>query len=331
MFLRQLRSLCVVCALAASTIPGQEVSLRERIIEGQRLQLRGDFSGAERMFLEVLRDEERSGTDLRAIAAALDNLAGVNADLGRYSDAERLALRALAAVQKATGPRSALTARMIWSIAGIYVEAGCLQDADQYQRRFEAIAAVDVTSDPVGAAENLGNLGLVYISRRAPARAWPLFQQAVEILEKQSGVDPVKMAGALTRRAAAAAALGHHEDALADISRAWAIINGLTDPAVRLLVEVSTASGMVHAWAKRFDEAERCLTEAARLAEIHYGPGHPVVAAVFRNHAAALRLAGDKKRAGLFQKRAERILEASGHSNPIGHSIDLGTLGLHQR
>jgi tetratricopeptide (TPR) repeat protein len=305
--------------------------LRERIIEGQRLQMRGDFSGAEKIFLEVLRDEQRSGADLRAIAMALDNLAGVNADLGRYAEAERLALRALAAVQTATGPRSALTAHMIWSISGIYLEAGRFQDADQYQRRFEAIAAVDVTSDPLGAADNLGNLGLVYISRHAPARAWPLFQQAVEILEKQTGVNPITIAGALTRRAAAAGALGRHADALADISRVWAIINGLTDPAVRLLVEVWTASGMVDAWAKRFDEAERCLTEAARIAEIHYGSGHPILAAVFRNHAATLRLAGDKKRARLLEKRSERILEASGHTNPVGGSIDFSTLRLHQR
>ena len=262
MFLRKLRSLCVVCALAATTAPGQVPALRERIIEGQQRQLRGDFRGAERIFLEVLRDAERGGSDLHTISVALDNLAGANADLGHYADAERLALRALAVAQKATGPRSALAARVIWGIAGIYLEAGRREDADQYQRRFEAIAAVDIISDPMSAAENLGNLGLIYINRRAPARAWPLFQQAFEILEKHTGVDPITIASALTRRAAAAGEMGRHAGALADISRAWAILDGIRDPSVRLLVEVWTTSGMVDAWAKRFDAP---ITKASKV------------------------------------------------------------------
>jgi len=316
----------VVCALiVAGILPAQDRTMADRVLEAQQFQARGDFQRAESIFLEVLQEAERRGGDLRAMAAALDNLSGAAADLGRYADAERLSLRALAATQKATGPNSPATAHALWNLAAIYMEAGRRDAADPLLRRFEAIAPRDVQSDPVHASENLENLAISCLGRRAFDQAMELFQQALDLAGQQPGDSP-RTAFILIDRAVAYGHLRRYEEAVRDIAGAGEIVSGLPQAPLRLRLALAVASGFVYARAKQEANARRWMEEAVRLAEGNYGPAHPILATVLRNYATALRETGHKKEAVALDRRAALILDSSHRTEPMGISVDANTL-----
>jgi len=306
---------------------GQEQDLRQRFVTGQRVEEQGDFEQARKIFSDVVERSDRNGDEATRVMA-LDNLAATYADMARYDDAERIWKRTLAATERLAGPKSASMARVLWNLGSMYRETGRQEDADSFIRRFEEIAPLDLTSDPILASENLSYLGLIYIGRRMPEKAIPLFSQSLEIMEKQPNFSRAQAARILIESAAACSDAQRFGDAMSNLNKAGAFLDTLEQPPLRLKLELLATRGRINAHAKHIAEADECYSEAERIAEQTYGPDHPFVAMVLRSHAAMLRQAGDKKHAAALEKRADLIFTISRRTNSRSNSIDVSTLGL---
>src|SRR5262249_15081295 len=150
--------------------------------------------------------------DKQSRLKALDDLAATYIEMARYADAERTWRQALAAAERLWGPKSATTARALWNLGTTYHQTGRKDDADLCFPRFEAIGSLDLTSDPVVAAENMGYLGLIYIGRHRPEKAIAAFAQAVETLEKVPNFSKAQESQILIESAAALGDAGRFGD-----------------------------------------------------------------------------------------------------------------------
>jgi tetratricopeptide (TPR) repeat protein len=316
----------IVAVIAGAQGP----SLEERVRQGQRLEAMGDLQCAERLFQDVLREVEQKRLGLTATSAVLDNLASVNADLGRYPEAEQFFQKSLAAAQKATGRDSVETASVLSHLAGMYLELGLVDEAAPLVRRFQSIASREQTTDSLSAAQNLVNLGRSYIGQREAAKALPVLDAALGIFEKQLGSADVRIARTLAARALAYATVGRREESIADLTRAKAVLSSLPPVQPFELLDVRLASGMAYALSKEPAQSEACLNEALQIAVDEFGDNHPIVATVLRNHAAALRTLGRKSEAKDLEKRADALLAANRRANPVGMTIDAAFLATWQ-
>ncbi len=315
------------CSLAAAPTFAQQTALTARIETGQQLESQGEFQQAEQIFSEALREAEKQGAGLRAIAAALDNLSGAECDLGRYADAERLYLRALAASRTAAGSNSEAAGRVMFHLAGMYLETGRFPDAMPLLRRFEEIAIHNAASEPIDAARDMERLGPIYIALGESAKARPILQRSVEILQEQqeSGKD-LELALALLKLGAACGNLGMKQEAVANIERASAMVKQLNVRQPRVLIDFWTTSGMVYAQAKREADSETALRRAEELAQSFYGADHPIYGLVLKTHAAALRTFGHNRQAKTLDQQSSSILARNGRRNALGYAIDLSEM-----
>jgi tetratricopeptide (TPR) repeat protein len=311
-------AICICATLHASA---QERSLDYLVEEGQSHEAHGEFAEAERLFLEALHDAEQSPSNPLVVAGLLVNLAAVDTEEARYLDAERLLLRALALAERVTGVRSLAVASILWHLIGVYADAGHLAQANPLLRRYEAMADLSLGSDSLESAKNLGNLGRIYLARNDSRKALPLFQKAVDIVERNHAGNEV-LIRALLDRAAAYSNLGHIADALADVDRAAAIVATLQDPTPQVEIDLQVTEGIVYSQAGLGTQAESSLKAALQRAESHYGPNHPVVAFVLRNCDAILRKFGKKQEASRDRERAKRIMAANEGAKGLGNSIN---------
>jgi tetratricopeptide (TPR) repeat protein len=304
----------------------QNSSLQERIAEGMHLEARGDFIQARRILRDAARDAERGGASVILLAAALDGLANVDRDEGRYLDAETDLTRALSITERVTGPQSPSTGLILWHLIGVYAESGRLSAAGPVLRRYESIIVLHAHANTVSGADDLGNLGRIYMQRNETGKALPLFERAIEIIEKQSKGNEIAIARALLDRGSALAVLGRLDEAVADVERARSVVTSLNESFPVLRIQLNATAGMVYARARRADDSETAFEEGIRIAESSYGHDHPIVAIVMRDNAQGLRLLGRKKEASDLEKQAGRILSANHASNPLGQTIDIQTL-----
>jgi tetratricopeptide (TPR) repeat protein len=300
----------------------QERSLDYLVGQGQSHEAHGEFAEAERLLLEALHDAEQHPSSPLVVAGILVNLAAVDTEQARYLDAERLLLRALTLAQRVTGVKSLAVAQILWHLIGVYADSGHLARANPLLRQYQAMAGLSFESDSLNSAENVGNLGRIYLARNDSRKAFPLFQRAVEIVELHRPGNDMPLVRALLDRAAASGNLGRTADAISDVERAAVIVSSLLDPTPQVEIDLQVTAGIVYAQAARGADAETCLKEALRISESHYGPNHPVVAFVLRNCDSILRKFGKKQEASSCRERAKRIMAANVGASQLGNSIN---------
>jgi tetratricopeptide (TPR) repeat protein len=306
------------------TISAQENSLDQLVAEGRELESRANFAQAEAIFRTVLRLAQQRPSEPLLTASALDCLAANALDQGSYSDAERLFLRALSITQHVTGTESKATATVLWHLAGMYLGAGRIAAAEPLVEKYQSII-LRIDPDSAGAT-HLGNLGRIYLFKHAVDKALPLFEKAVEILQREDSPDEFDMTRAFLDRAFALALLHRLDDAVSDVDRASALVAKIQPPFPAVQVDLCLTTGIVYAYAHRSSDMQAEFQRAIHVAESSYGLTHPILAMVLRDYSQALRMIGDKKQASVVAKRANRISDANGAAEMLGHAIDFNAL-----
>lgn len=299
--------------------------MKNLLARGLDLESRGEFAAAEQMYRAAETELEHSPADPLMMVSALEHLASAESVQMRYSEAERLMLRALSLAEHAAGADSRAAADVLWRLAGVYGEAGQTAAAEPLLRRYEAIVLRNAASDPPHAAADLGNIGRVYLLKHAANKALEKFERALELLQTQTSPDGVDLCRALLDRASALWALDRPAPAIADVERAALIKAGLPKyPALELYWGMT--AGAAYAKARRKADAEAAFQDAIQEAERSFGPAHPVMGLVLRNYASALHLLGRKKEAAAAEARSERIYAANRGNNALGSAVDIQTL-----
>ena len=175
----------------------------------------GDYPRAVRLHREALQ-ERRAAGDRVGAASSLARLAAVHANLGAWAKAFELAERSLEE-SKAVGDASS-TAAALTLLGGFHGKLGRYDRAAAFQR--EALELYRKTGERAAALGALSDLGLVHLESGDEAEALKVFDEVVAEAERLG--DPMLLAGGHRRRAAALAAAGKTEDAVAEYERAIA-------------------------------------------------------------------------------------------------------------
>lgn len=167
-------------------------------------QARGNYVGAESLFLRALTIREKAKTDATAeseLAIVLNNLALLYEALEDYRRAESLLLRALTIDERVYGADNADLAPDLNNLAAVYAELGEFQRAETLFQRALKIYEKNFGSQHASVAMALNNLGVLYHLQEEYSRAEALFLRALAIREKVLGEDHPGVAGTLNNLA----------------------------------------------------------------------------------------------------------------------------------
>ena len=152
---------------------------------GALLHVRGRFELAERHYRESLEGLRRTGgPDEPGAITVLSNLGELYRDWGRYEPAEALLKQAIQAEQRVYGPDHPKTLWTVWKIAEMDRDRGRFVEAGASFRR--CIEGNLKAQGPEGleVATLRADLGLNELRRGEPARAEPLFREALRVYDK---------------------------------------------------------------------------------------------------------------------------------------------------
>ncbi len=134
----------------------------------------------------------RFGVNHPDYGAALNNLARVYYQQGKYADAEGLYKRALTIFEKALGAGHPSVGASFNNLAIVYTEQGKYEDAERLHKRALAIREKALGTEHRDVAQTLHNLANVYLRQEKYAEAEGLYKRALAIREKRSAQNTPK-------------------------------------------------------------------------------------------------------------------------------------------
>jgi tetratricopeptide (TPR) repeat protein len=298
--------------------PKPPAALRATILSnlGETWEQLGRWREARECFREAISIDETSfGRADAHTAYSMVRLAAVEMMLGNPASAEEM-LNAALPIERRALPGSALELSAALSFTSMFeLQKGDVAAAARLAREGLTAAGSRSTESPEYAA-NLSTLAGVYIVEHDLARAAPLLNQAIDILERRLGPEHPRLAPVLNDRAMIYQDEGKTSLAEADAVRAVAIVSRSSGPD-----SISTA------WARarlsgiyldegKTKEAEEILPRAVERQRLFYDRPNWRVAACIGELA---RLRAAQSRAGeaeALYRESLAMFDASAPSNP---------------
>jgi len=280
--------------LAASTwsaTPALAQNVAAQTTKVIELERAGKFQEALSLAQKTLADAEKSrGPAHRDIAAAMNNVAHVQASLGNDSEAEPLYKQALAIFEKSGGLDSPDVAPTLNNLAALYQRQDRFGDAEPLFRRALAISERSLGPGHPDTGRALNNLATLYEKLGRHGDSEPLFRRALSIYEKAGGPDNPAVATLLNNLGQVAKVTGRHAEAEPLIRRSLTIrekVLGQDHPDVaRSLNNMAD----LYERQRRYADAEPLYRRALSIRERAVGPDHPETATSTNNLAYLLRL-----------------------------------------
>jgi CHAT domain-containing protein/Tfp pilus assembly protein PilF len=288
----------------------------------------GDYPAAlvEAQKMERLA-KARFGANHINYAVALNNLANVNAQLGKYADAEGLLLRSLAIAEKTLGASHPAVGQTLHNLGNVYQEQGKYADAERLYLRARAIREKALGRDHPDVAQTLNGLANVYEDEGKYAEAEALHQRALTIRERALGPDHRDVAETLNNLAILYHDQGKYADAERLHQRALTIEEkalGASHPDVaRSLNNLAT----LYNDEGKYADAEGVLKRALAVGEKALGADHPYVAQTLNNLAVGYEAQGRDAEAEALHRRALAIRERALGRDHLEVAQTLNNLG----
>ena len=167
---------------------GQDATLEHQQAYARLCWQMGKWDDAVTLLKDILKkvaaEHGRAGNEY---ATALNNLAMIYHDTGRYSDAEPLYYQALSITRRVLGTDHLDTAVSLNRLAGLYYAQGRYSDAELLFDEVLSIRRRVLGADHPDTAESLNNLAVLYRVQERHTEAAPLLKKAVEIMERVLG------------------------------------------------------------------------------------------------------------------------------------------------
>ncbi len=229
---------------------------------------------------------------------------------GDFLTASAMLERSLALLEAESGADHGVTLVAARRLAWVSMRLGRFGKAEALLRRVIDTENRLQRPDAVLAAGAMSDLAVLYLLQRRPARAEPLAREALGILEageansNSKGSALLSMAWVMLIYGRASEGIPYAERARDVLIKGGAPIASQLDAAATL--------GALYMIDGRDDASLSCLAQAVRDAESHYGADHFQTGLVLREYAWALRFGKRANDAKAVEKRAARILNASG-------------------
>ncbi|HEX8494008.1 MAG TPA: tetratricopeptide repeat protein [Pyrinomonadaceae bacterium] len=205
----------ILISVLGGPIAAQEsVWLREHRA-GAAARKRGQLEDAERHYEKALKEAEKFGEQDKRLPESLHNLALVYKLQKRYSEAERLFVRAIEIYRRISGPDHHIVAFEIENLAELYVAAGKIDEAEPLLTQSLAIAEKARGAEHLLVANIVSSLAEVYTKQKKYVQAEPLYQRGLLIYEKSLGADHWTVASLLEEYAGLLKKMGRKDEAKA--------------------------------------------------------------------------------------------------------------------
>jgi tetratricopeptide (TPR) repeat protein len=288
------------------------------------LQQAGDFAEAEKLYRQVLSNDERSlRPDDPALANDLNNFGALLTATGNYEEAKRLYLRALSIDENHWGRDDPRLSTGYNNLAVLLMTIGDYAGAESFYRRALAIDEKALGKDSVPVAGDLNNIAALLEAVEDYQSAERLYRRALDIVKK--AIDPAdyrvatcqnNLGGLLIK------ARDDFEEAESLLLSAQAIDERSLGPnhpnVARDIANLAELRRLNH----DYDGAESLLKRALVIYETELGPGHSSVAAILNGLALVLVEKRDYVGAEPLFRRALAIAEkALGPDHPTTRTI----------
>lgn len=308
---------------AREVLSAQSPSVAPRILrllvnEGIAVQRLGDLERAGSLYesaIELAR--QSSSADAFALPNALNALADVRTQQGRYADAERTVTEALSLASAIVPPDPPKTAVIEATLARICQRRGNFKAAEaHFDSALAALRAAQATA-PVVYASELNNYGLLLLSMKRLGPAGDAFEEAQRIFDSKLGASHPNAIAVTVNRGTLAER--RHQSA-----RAAALFRQAIDLDTahfgrnhfRVALDLNSLGVFEHR-RHHYERAEPVLRESVSILRAAWGPDHPEVGTVESNLGRALWMLKRYDEAEPFLADAIRVMEhAYGSDSP---------------
>jgi CHAT domain-containing protein/tetratricopeptide (TPR) repeat protein len=309
---------------------GAPNELSMRLANNLALALRklGQYQEAAELYERVLRfDQQRSGESADTATSALQ-LGLCYGELGQVEKAESLFKYAIKIRENLFGKGSTEVKDAIGNLASLYSQQG---DTKRALELVEGVLAdgKENPTETLETAKTLNNLAVMHQRAGDNAKAEPLLQRALAIVERIQGKEHPDTASALNNVATLKAALGHRQEAALLFERALAIREkalGPQHPDVALSLK---ALGGFYVESGDAKKGAQFLDRALVIFEKTYGNQHDLVISCLSDLGVASERSGEPGKARMFFQRALTACEAAhgpGHFSSAAILNNLATL-----
>jgi len=186
----------LVSVFCSSLALAQESLWEKYIVAGNSLRAQAKYNEAEKSYLDAVHEAEKWG-DPR-LGKALNFLASVYFDQGRYAEAEPLLQRSIVILEKTLGPDHPDVATTLKELFRIRRTQSQFVEAEALCHRVIAICQKALGPEHPLLASGLNNLGALYLDQGKFAEAELYFRQALSIWEKAGGPNHPEVAKSLS-------------------------------------------------------------------------------------------------------------------------------------
>jgi non-specific serine/threonine protein kinase/serine/threonine-protein kinase len=279
---------------------------------GLVLREKGDFAGAEALFVRAVRIAEDSPEFPREeLATLLNSLATVQRDLGDYESATVAFERSLAIKKDELGPNHPDVGASLANWGAALYSAGDLSGARlKLEEALEIREAVLSPDHPDLAASRM-NLGLVLSDLGEYEAARPQLERALVIYEKAYGSDHPDVANVLVNLGTLFFNSGDFDSAGPLFERALRIREETLGPDHPEVAVALANVGNIHLMSGDPESALSCYERALSITEASYGAAHVQVATLLLNMGDIHRQLENADQARVCFERAIEIFEQS--------------------
>jgi tetratricopeptide (TPR) repeat protein len=259
------------------------------------------------------------GDSSTGLAEALNDLATLYHDAGRFADAEHAYKESLSIWSRHSGthPKVGVT---LGNLAGLRLVQGKLSEAEKLYLKAEPVLIAGFGSRSQELANALCGLADVHSEAGRYENARQTGERALAILEGVPETSQLGVALFLLTKVAWKQNRGVDAERLGRRAiDVWQRTLGPRHPTV--------ASGLatlaVVLSKSKPDEASRLFRESLELIETELGPDHVFAGFILVDYAWHLKALGSKREANSAKRRGERILAAHASENGRGHTVDI--------
>jgi Tetratricopeptide repeat len=262
------------------------------------------------------------------VAIALDRIAILYENQGRYSEAEPLCVRSLTIREEQLGANHPDTAASLNNLAGLYSSMGRYLEAEPLYVRSLAIREEQLGTNHPDTAASLNNLAGLYEFTGRYLEAEPLYVRSLAIREEQLGTNHPSTATGLNNLAEFYRVTGRYSEAEPLYVRSLAIREeqqGTNHP--------DTATGLnnlaeFYRITGRYSEAEPLYVRSLAIAEEQLDSNHPFTAISMNNLALLYESTGRYSEAEPLYVRSLAIREEQRGANHPSIATSMNNLAL---
>jgi CHAT domain-containing protein/Tfp pilus assembly protein PilF len=250
-------------------------------------------------------------------ATRLINKADDLYEKGRYSDAIRLAERALNLEEKSLGPNHPDIVSSFNYLASLYIKNGAYSKAEPLFQRALKVMEKAPDTNPADFASLLNNYAYLHSQQANYDEAEQMYQRALEIREKSLGAEDSDVALSLNNLARVASLKGDYDKAEQLYTRSLNMLENLPDTKAQDLAKSFNNLAELYDRTGDVEKAERLYQRALEIWEKAVGPDHPDLAIPLNNLAVFYDENGEYDKARPSYERALAIREkALGAEHP---------------